>query len=53
LQVGLGLAYVDAGLVPKDAREGLAIRIHDRTVPAEIQSPPFYKRPAPVSSSNH
>jgi aminomethyltransferase len=44
LQVGLGLAYVEAALVPKDAGKGLAIRIHDRLVPAAIQAPPFYSK---------
>jgi aminomethyltransferase len=51
LQVGLGLAYVDNALVPKDAREGLAIRIHDRIVRAAIQAPPFYKKPAQILTS--
>jgi aminomethyltransferase len=46
LQVGLGLAYVDNLVFPKDAAAPMAVKIHDRAVPAEPASLPFYKKAA-------
>jgi aminomethyltransferase len=46
LQVGLGMAYVDNLVFPKDAAGTLSIDIHGRAVPADIVSLPFYKRAA-------
>lgn len=49
LGIGIGLAYVDAVLMPKGAETAspLTVQIHGRGVPAEVAPPPFYRKTNP------
>lgn len=48
LQKGIALAYVDNLVFPKGAPGALAVKIHDRLVPAEAAALPFYKKAVAV-----
>ena len=45
LSIGIGMGYVDAASFPKGAEGSLAVKIHDRAVPAEAAVLPFYIKP--------
>jgi aminomethyltransferase len=49
LQRGIGLGYAQNGVFPKSAEGTLAVKIHDRDVPAEVVALPFYKKESLVS----
>lgn len=49
LGIGIGMAYVDNALLPKEIEtpSSLAVQIHGRPVPAEIVPFPFYRKATP------
>ncbi len=51
LQIGIGMGYVDARLLPKEPQNepGLAVKVHEREIPAEVVPLPFYRNPAVIS----
>jgi len=42
------MGYVDNAAFPKGAEGSLAVKIHDRAVPAEAAALPFYVKPVHV-----